>query len=188
MQRQWDPITRLLHWTIMLSVTFQLFSSLFMASSATQFLFPVHEYVGVFASAAVLWFWKHSFDTHDWAILFPWNRAGLATVWAEMKGLLRFRLPGAGRQVGLSGFVHGLGVLALTGGAVTGVFISLILPGGHHVNPSDAQAFTSLSLLHVFFGKLIWVYWFGHTAFAVLHQMAGNRVFRGIFGFSSVSS
>lgn len=188
MRQHWDAITRLLHWIIMLTVTFQLFSSIYMSNPGTQYLFPIHEYVGLVSAAAILFFWMYSFSVHDWSVLFPWNSEGLATVWDELIGILRLRLPKAGRRVGLSGFVHGLGLLALTGGAVTGVFIYLIVPGGQHANPSDGAIFTHLSLLHAFFGELVWAYWIGHAAFAVLHQLAGTRVFRDIFGFSSTSS
>jgi hypothetical protein len=44
-------------------------------------------------------------------------------------------------------------------------------------------AFTRFSLDHKVFGTLVWVYLGGHVTFALLHQLAGHKVFGDIFGF-----
>ncbi len=179
--KEWGIYVRLLHWVIVLTVTFQLFSSLFMADTSTQYLFPYHEIIGLLASLAVLVFWVYAFAVYDLPILFPWNRKGLRIVGSETMNLFRGRLPEAGRRVGLSSFIHGLGLLALTGNALTGVILFNMLPAVHNVPPSDPIAFTHYSIDHKFFGDLLWVYWFGHIIFALLHQFLDNNVLGKIF-------
>lgn len=177
----WRLNTRILHWLLAITVTFQLASSLFMADTPTQFLFPIHELIGLisFASVVAFWFFAHLYG--ELRFLLPWNAAGGAAVVRDLRGLLHGRLPPAGRRVGLSGFVHGLGLLALTGSALTGLDLFFLVPLGAHAGPAEASAFTSMSLHHAFFGKLVWVYFVGHVLFALLHQARGGRVLGGIF-------
>jgi len=179
--KEWDIYVRLLHWVIAVSVIFQLFSSLFMADISTQYLFPFHEIIGLIASLTILMFWLYAFAVYDLPILFPWNRKGLQIVGSETLSVFRGHLPKSGRRIGLSSFVHGLGLLALTGNALTGIILFSMLPSGHQVAPSDPIAFTRYSIDHKFFGDLLWVYWFGHIAFALLHQFSGNNVLGKIF-------
>jgi cytochrome b561 len=184
-QEPWDNKVRLLHWTIVVSVTFQLFTSLFMADQGTQFLFPLHEIIGVIAALAILVFWLYSYAFYDLPILFPWNKAGMRVVWAELRDLLKGHLPAPGRRVGLSSFVHGLGLLAITGSAISGTVLFFMVPPGHVGPPSDPLGFTHYSLQHKFFGNLLWVYWLGHVGIALVHQLAGHRVLGGIFRLNS---
>lgn len=179
--KEWDIYVRLLHWIIVVTVTFQLFSSLFMADTNQQYLFSFHEIVGLLASLTVLMFWLYAFTVYDLPILFPWNRKGLRIVGSETASLFRGRLPKDERRIGLSSFVHGLGLLALTGNALSGIILFNMLPSGHHAAPSDPMAFTQYSIIHKFFGDLLWAYWFGHIAFALLHQFSGNNVLGKIF-------
>ncbi len=182
--KEWDLYTRLLHWVIAVTVTFQLFSSLFMANTGTQFLFPVHEIVGLLATLTVLIFWLYAFAIYELPILFPWNRTGLRIVASETLNLLRGQLPEAGHRIGLSSFVHGLGLLALTGNALSGIILFNMVPPGHQLPPSDPMAFTRYSITHKFFGDLLWAYWLGHIIFTLLHQFSGNNVLRSIFSLN----
>lgn len=182
----WDTNTRILHWLLVVTVTFQLASSLFMADSPTQFLFPVHELVGLVGGVSVVLFWLYAYAHGDMGILLPWNRSGAAAIARDLIGMLRGRLPPAGRRVGLSSFVHGLGLLALTGSGFTGVLLFFLAPMGAHVNPANAVDFTKLSLDHKFFGELVWAYFIGHLTFALLHQLRGGRILGGIFRFPPI--
>ncbi|HQU16716.1 MAG: cytochrome b/b6 domain-containing protein [Gammaproteobacteria bacterium] len=181
----WDTNTRILHWLLVGTVTFQLLSSLFMADVPTQFLFPIHELIGLATGACVVVFWIHVSRNGDLRILLPWNQAGAAAIGRDLFGLLRGRLPPAGRRVGLSSFVHGLGLLALTGSGFTGLILFFLAPLGSHAGPSDAVDFTNMSLDHKFFGELIWAYLIGHVLFALLHQFRSGHVLGGIFRFPS---
>ena len=178
----WSAKVRQLHWAMVVTITFQQFSALFMSDPGTQFLFPYHRLVGVAAALVVLLFWLYSYAVYDLSLLFPWGREGRRLAWAELRGILQRRLPPAGHRVGLSSFVHGLGILAASGAALTGLVIFAMVPPGHVGPPEDPLAFTRYVLMHKFFGEALWVYWFGHIAFALAHQLAGDRVFGAIFG------
>ena len=89
--------------------------------------------------------------------------------------------------MGLSGLVHGLGLLALTGSTITGFILYFYAPMGTRINPANSTAFTRLSLDHKWFGELLWIYWIGHVVFALLHQLTRADIFREIFGFSTDS-
>ena len=183
----WGINVRILHWMLTCTVTFQLFSSLFMADPGTQFLFPIHEFLGLITAACLAAFWWLSIRNRDLRILLPWNRAGVIACLRDIGELCRGHLPAGGRRVGLSGFVHGLGLLALTGSSITGFIIYFYAPMGVHVNPADSASFTRWSLDHKFFGELVWIYWFGHVGFAVLHQIFGKHIFKDMFGFAGTS-
>ena len=181
MEKSWDINIRLLHWGIALTATFQQCSSLFMSDPGTQYLFSYHRIIGVVAAAVLLLFWLYSYAIYDLKILFPWGKESRHEVLRESKSLLRGHLPPSGRAIGLSGFVHGLGLLAMTGCALTGVIMFSMIPPGHVGPPEDPIAFTRYTLQHKFFGELLWVYWCGHVAIAVAHRVTGNKVFGAIF-------
>ena len=182
MSRDWSLAVRLLHWGIALTASFQQLSSLFMSDPGSQFLFPWHRIVGALAALVLLLFWLYSYAVYDLKLLFPWGRDGRRAIFAEGRALLHGRLPDSGRGRGLSSFVHGLGLLAMSGCAATGLVMFAMIPPGHVGPPADGIAFTRYTLQHKFFGELLWYYWCGHVAFAVLHQLRGDRVFAAIFG------
>jgi len=182
MDKDWDINVRLLHWAIALTVTFQQFSSIYMSDPGTQYLFPYHRVIGAVSAVVLLLFWLYSYAIYDLKILFPWGKEARREVLQESKAVLHGRLPPSGRGIGLSGFVHGLGLLALTGCALTGVIMFAMIPPGHVGPPDDPIAFTRYVLQHKFFGRLLWLYWCGHVFLAVVHQLSGNNVFGAIFG------
>jgi cytochrome b561 len=184
LEKSWDINVRLLHWAIAVTVTVQQVTSLWMSDPGTQYLFSYHRLVGVVGAVVVLFFWLYSYAIYDLKYLFPWGQESRCEVWRESRALLHGRLPASGRGIGLSGFVHGLGVLALSGCALTGVIMFAMIPPGHVGPPDDPMAFTRYTLMHKFFGTALWVYWFGHVGFAVLHQLSGDNVFRDIFSLA----
>jgi len=184
-QYAWDINTRLFHWAIVVTVTFQQFSSIWMSDSETQYLFDYHRIIGAAAAAIVFLFLLYSHAIYDFKILFPWGKASRGVVKQELFALFRLRLPASGHRTGLSSFVHGLGVLALTGCAVTGIIMFSMIPPGHIGPPEDPAAFTRYTLMHKFFGEALWVYWSGHVAFAIVHQVTGDNVFMAIFGLGN---
>lgn len=182
MTYDWDIKTRFLHWAIALTVTFQQFSSIWMSDQGSQYLFDYHRILGALVAAVLLVFWLYSYAIYDFRILFPWGKESRQLVKRELIALFHRRLPEAGHRIGLSSFIHGLGVLALTGCAVTGMIMFSMIPPGHSGPPDDPIAFTRYTMQHKFFGEALWVYWFGHVAFAILHQLRGDNVFGAIFG------
>ncbi|MEJ2345614.1 MAG: cytochrome b/b6 domain-containing protein [Gammaproteobacteria bacterium] len=184
----WSAASRLLHWAIVLTITFQQATGLFMSDPGTQFLFPPHRYIGLVTGLVLLLFWLYSYAAYDLALLFPWNRAAFRAIASEVLGLWRRRLPPPGRRAGLSSFVHGLGILAVSGCAVTGVVIHAMIPSGPPAPPQDPAAFTRYVLAHKFFADALWVYWAGHVGFALLHQLTGSNVFGSIFGRAGLTN
>ncbi len=180
----WDGATRGLHWGLALLITFQLFGGLLVSAPNTLVYFYIHEFVGLFAAVVVLFTWLWGYANDDMPLLFPWGGEGRAEVMKEVKELLKGKLPKVGRRRGLSSFVHGLGLLAVTGMSATGVLIFFVIPGGHGASASSTHygAFTELAVMHRSLANLVWAYWFGHVGFAVLHQLKGNNVFAAIFG------
>lgn len=181
MSIEWNIKVRLLHWALALTVTFQQFTSLVMSDPGTQYLFPYHQYLGVGAATVLLLFWLYSYAAYDLVLLFPWGRAGRRAVLSEVRDVLRGHLPAEGHRLGLSSFIHGLGILAATGCAVTGLVMFAMIPPGHVGPPEDPIAFTRYTLTHKFFGELLWAYWIGHALMTVVHEAAGHRVLRDIF-------
>lgn len=186
--RIWDKRTRLLHLGLSVTVTFQLFISLFMdlpkpehvGSNGELLAFEFHEYAGMTAFAIVLlhWLWSAFHNGgEELRHLFPWNRQGRAEIGSEIRGLSQGKLPEGGPRGGLAGLVHGLGFLAVTGMVVTGATIFLLLPESGAVTP-----FTHFIMeIHETIAILVWVYWCGHLGMTVLHQLRGNPVLAGIF-------
>lgn len=179
----WDRNTRLLHWGLVVSITFELFSGLYVSDPNTRLYFRMHEIGGLTAAGFVLLHWMWSFAQQDLGILFPWNAKGLAQSRDELLGMLRGRLPERGHTVGLSGFVHGLGLLAASGMALSGVFIFLVIPGGMGAAAASSNyaLFTGLSVFHRSLSSFLWAYLGGHVVFAILHQLQGHPVFGAIF-------
>lgn len=182
MEKVWDLNIRLMHWAIAVTVTFQQFTSLWMSDPGSQYLFSYHRLVGPAAALVLLLFWLYSYAIYDLKYLFPWGREGRREIVREGRALLHGRLPGSGRGIGLSGFIHGLGVLAASGCALTGIVMFAMIPPGHAGPPEDPLAFTRYTMQHKFFGEMLWIYWCGHVGFALLHQLAGHKVMGTIFG------
>lgn len=187
MQQNWNINTRRIHWALLITVIFQQFSSIWMSDQGTQFLFPYHRIIGAIASAVVLLFWLNSYAIYHFKELFPWNKQARGEVLRELAGLFKRKLPASGNRIGLSSFIHGLGILALTGCAVTGMIMFSMIPPGHSGPPDDPMAFTRYTLQHKFFGEVLWVYVGGHVAFALLHQLSGDKVFGAIFSLKKDS-
>lgn len=179
--RTWDINVCKLHWLIATTVTFQQFTSIWMSDPGTQYLFPFHRLVGAIAAGVLVLFWIYSHAYGQFAMLFPWGKAARREVVRDAKHLFRGRLPASGPGIGLSGFIHGLGVIALTGCALTGAIMFAMIPPGHAGPPDDPMAFTRYTLQHKFFGEVLWWYWWGHVALALLHQVTGDNVFGAIF-------
>jgi cytochrome b len=181
--KRWDGVIRLLHWTLMIMVSFQLFGGLLVSTPGTLTYYYAHQRGGLLTTAPILVFWLWTHANYDLPRLFPWNREGMKVVTAELRGLLRGKLPRPGRTRGLSSFVHGLGLLAVTGMAATGTLIFLTIPGGRGAwaDSTSYTAFTELVLLHKIISYPVWIYWFGHVGFAVVHLLRRSTGIGAIF-------
>ncbi|HUW98369.1 MAG TPA: cytochrome b/b6 domain-containing protein [Acidiferrobacter sp.] len=180
---RWDLMTRLLHWGLALTISAQMFSGLLVADPHTRAFFYFHEWDGLASSAFVFLTWLWAYSIQDLGVLFPWNRPGLQAVSADIRALFHGTLPKGGNTIGFASFGHGLGLLAVTGMAITGVWIFLVIPGGHGAmaHSDHFYAFMQLSWLHATISDFVWAYGIGHIVFALLHQIEGTPIFRNIF-------
>ncbi|MDA8362591.1 MAG: cytochrome b/b6 domain-containing protein [Gammaproteobacteria bacterium] len=184
----WDRPTRFLHMGLALTVTIQLLVSLWMvppgsrhpSTPLTHAGFIAHEWIGLCALAIVLAHWVWSLLSSGAAgvgHLFPVSRDGRREVVAELRELLSGRMAGGGPRGGLAGLVHGLGLLAVTGIAVTGGVLFVMLSA-----QDKSGAFTrSVGHLHSLISTFVWIYWYGHIGMALLHQLKGDGMVRRMF-------
>lgn len=184
----WSRKTRFLHFGLATTISFQLLISLIMAapeagekrSVLEAVTFEIHEWVGMAALLIVLahWVWSLSAkDNSSIANLFPWGRAGRASVLADIASLKARRLPEGGGRGGLPGFVHGLGLLGATGMALTGGVLFFILPE----DGSKNDLAELIHHVHGFIANFVWAYWWGHIAAAFLHKKLGHDTVRNMF-------
>jgi len=90
-------------------------------------------------------------------------------------------LPKGGVRGGLPGFIHGLGLLIVTGMAITGGILFFIMP--------ESGEFTGVVELvaesHEVIATLVWLYWGGHGATALIHHFQGDSVLKDMFRLGS---
>ena len=184
----WAKQTRFLHFGLATTVSFQLLISLVMEApeagekrTALEALtFEIHEWVGMLAVLIVLVHWAWSLvakDNSNIKYLFPWCRAGRASVLADIALLKARKLPEGGGKGGLPGLAHGLGFLAATGMALTGAVLFFILPEDGSKN--DLAEF--IHHVHGFIANFVWAYWWGHIAAAFLHKRMGHDTVKAMF-------
>ncbi|MDA8382939.1 MAG: cytochrome b/b6 domain-containing protein [Betaproteobacteria bacterium] len=180
---QWHSVTRSVHWGLALFLTFQLFSGLFVSTPDVAY-FYAHEVGGLLGTLVVVIAWLWGFANEDYFFWFPWGHEGRAAIASDVRAMFAGDLPRTGRIRGLSSFIHGLGLLAATGMALTGLVIFFVIPGGRGASAASTHylAFTDFSVMHKALADLLWAYWFGHVGFALLHQYRGHKVLNAIFG------
>jgi len=176
-------LTRLLHFVLLIAVAHQLLNSEFMRrpepGDAPSLLYELHEYIGLASFGVVFLFWVWTLARRGetrLSALFPWLfPVRMREIFSEITGAagvlhdmdLFERVSGI-----LAGAVHGLGLLVVTGMAVTGTvyYFAIGTPLAH-------QALA----LHRLLANLMWAYLIGHGAMAVLHHLLGSDVLRRMF-------
>lgn len=186
LDEHWPRGTRWLHFGLAGAVSLALVVSLAMGDPASPEgslglrLFHLHTYVGLIALAFMvlhwLWIWWGP-DREALRHLFPWSGFAFGTVRRETRELLRFKIPRGGANGGLSGFVHGLGLLAATGMVATGGAMFVFLHGYGLTQAS----FGIIKAIHVALGNVMWAYLVGHASLALLHHVLRHRPLSVIF-------
>jgi len=186
-QATWSFPTRLLHMAMALAVTLQLLFSLVMAppdeehaSTFARVTFEAHQWVGLAAVVVVIlhWLWSaNSRQDGGLTHLFPWGSRARSAIKEDLAKLRNRELPEGGPRGGLPGLVHGLGFLAVTGMALTGLTLFIIFPES---GKPDATA-KSVADIHSLIANFVWVYWFGHVAMALGHRWAGHPYVKEMF-------
>jgi cytochrome b561 len=175
--------TRILHLLLLVIVVHQLVNSQFIerpeTGEPTPWLMTIHEYVGLASVAAVLAFWIWTVVRRgetSLGRLLPWfSPDRLSDVWtdlvAQARRLLRLQAP-SDEDGALASAIHGLGLLVLTGMAVTGA-VYFVADG-----TLVGRAFLTL---HKMAANLMWAYLIGHAGLAVLHRILGSDIFSRMF-------
>ena len=184
----WDQGTRLVHSALAVTVLAQLFTGLVVAKANHPQWLLVHTALGILTSIVIVVHWIWTWARRDIQVLFPWSRAGLAQVGRELFGVFRGKLPGYGDTVGLSSFVHGIGLLAVSSMAVTGLLMYFVIPGGYGLSLHSTAygLFTTLATMHLWLSYMVWFYLGGHIFFAALHEVLGNHVLRHFYAGQKV--
>lgn len=185
---QWSRPLRTIHLLLAIAVTTQLFIGSFMRSPHTgrpdTFGFMSHEVIGatILVLVVVHWLWSFTHPNEGLRHLFPWSWSGLRNVFNELWQSVRYlRLrPGGPGNSDLAGFVHGLGLLAITAMVITGgtYFLSRMLGAGH-----DILEF--IEDVHDTFAVIAWIYWGGHLAATVLHSLLRQPVWKRMFSLEN---
>lgn len=185
---EWRRPVRWLHFGLALTVTLQLFNSLVMSppfyrhtSTFGAATFGMHEYLGLFSAAVIVlhWLWM-PFDRQQlFSHLFPWGAAGRREILEDLRTLASGQLPEEGDRGGISGLVHGLGLLAATGAGLTGVLLYLLMGS----NSAPALLFYLAAELHSAFGNLMWFYLGGHVLLAGVHHFIGHPTLKRMFSW-----
>ncbi len=178
--RPWDNGTRVLHATLAVTVLAEMSAGVIVSrATRPQWVF-LHSMLGIATLLVIVVNWMWTWARHDLGVIFPWNRAGLSRVVREVWGIFLGKLPSAGDVVGLSSFMHGVGLLAVSGMAVTGFFIYLVIPGGYgfFANATGYGLLTTLGVVHLWLSYMVWFYLAGHVLFAALQQLLGNNMLR----------
>jgi len=180
-----------IHLAIVCLVSFQLFFEQMMELPKPdkpiddiQALFLLlHEWNGfIVLGLAVLFLMLRSGQSQTTHSLFPWlSVSGWRGIFKELAhdipGWFKGKLKKPEESFHIASSVHGLGILLLLGLGATGIMVFIGLePNGYMDRDTKA-----IKDLHSSMGELIWIFVLGHSAMALLHQMAGHRVFQSIF-------
>jgi len=187
----YDRPVRILHFIIMLTIFFQLLTEQFMKvpkpgesiSPLEALLFGIHEWNGFVVLALVIAYIMYLGDERDdWKRLFPWlGAAGCKGLWQEIRhdvpGWLKGQLKSPDEAHYLAGTIHGLSILLAIGLGSTGIMIFMGLESDGSMSPEIKL----LRELHAKMGTLMWIYLFGHTGMALMHQLSGRRILQAMF-------
>lgn len=185
---EWRRPVRWLHFALALTITLQLINSLIMSppfyrhtSAFGLATFGMHEYLGLLAAAVVLlhWLWMPFERRRMFSHLFPWGLQGRREIADDLRTLARGELPAESDRGGLSGLVHGLGLMAATGAGITGVLLYVLMSA-----PSaPALLFYLAAELHSAFGNIMWAYLGGHVLLAAMHHLIGHSTLKRMFSW-----
>lgn len=174
--------TRLLHWLIVLTISFQLVASLIRhprLNPPENFWFEVHEKVGLVSLGALFLFWIWALvrqEEKGFADFFPWlSPRRIGSVFRDagdhIRALASGKLPSSVGPAPLASAVHGIGLIIATALAVTGTI--------GYFNSSQAY----LIGIHEALVVPMWIYLVGHAGMATVHQFKGEGVFGNMFSF-----
>jgi cytochrome b561 len=190
---KYDRTTRWIHAGIALTVVIQLVCSLFMEVTRVgriltdpgYTLFEIHRWSGISVVVLVLfhWFWGLAGNvTSGWSHLFPWfSSTQMKKLLSDLKALpnwIRADFPDQRTQtLPLAGAVHGLGLLTVSGMALSGAIIFFgMAPDG------TMPHFVAVVMeIHAVIASFMWGYIIGHTGMAIYHQWRDRHLITDMF-------
>jgi len=188
--RTWSLNTRFLHFGMVATVTAQLFISVVMEEPGDDggfignLAYQLHELIGLTALGIVALHWIWSLVSQSdgkLSHLFPWFGENRQRVKTEIKQAFYGDFPDSSKPGGLAGLIHGLGFLAVSGAAVTGMLIFLTFPAS-----GDPGLIGDIAEeMHEGMATLVWAYWLGHGSAAILHHLAGHDTLKQMFRFNN---
>ena len=181
--RPWDNGTRVVHAALAITVLAELSTGLIVSQATRPRWLVIHSILGIATTFVIIVDWMWTWARRDLPILFPWNRAGMRVVGREAVQVFQGKLPGSGDGTGLSSFMHGIGLLAVSGMAITGLLMYMKIPGGYglYLHSSAYAFFTMLATTHLYLSYVVWAYLIGHVFFAALQQVLGHNVLRHFY-------
>lgn len=173
----WPRSLRWVHLGIAVLVTYQLASRTpYIMRWDMPFFLHSHLYTGLAASLFIAAFWILAFRTPGMLRhLFPYSKSGMSVIRQDIRTLLSFRYPETGMRGGLSGAFEGLGIVAITVMAISGICMFVLIQEGE---PFSVFSHSWTALVHIAVSKIVWAYWFGHVGMAILHGIRKPGIFQ----------
>ncbi len=145
-------------------------------------LFEYHEIVGIVSLGLILvlifGLWNHRSERMG-APLNPWfdsnERSPLVSDFRTIiSRVVTGDLPNSRDSMRIAHAVQGLGVLSILYMAVTGTLIAIL--------GDDSPLAHDIAEFHGLGGVLVWTYFGGHAAMAIVHELKGEKLIRRMFG------
>ena len=187
----WSIVTRWLHALIALSIITQLLLSQVLAppdefedaTDLAKAAMEGHEVIGLIVAGLLvihwLWLFLRQSDV-KLRNLFPLHLAGRQQVGADIRYALKNKLlPSAENHGGLSGLIHGVGILIASGVAFTGVGLYIVMD--FTAKGFDSFLFEAVAEIHELFGNLMWFYLIAHVVAAAWHEYSGDHIIGRMF-------
>ena len=146
--------------------------------------FTVHSWIGLGMAAVIalrlVWgiVGPRDMRFHSW---FPFTPAGMQRVGKDLLGLVRLRLPGAEKHVGLSALVQAIGLIVFTWTAVTGALLYVYLEPGYRAT----GGVRIIKELHEGAQAVLLGYLATHIGAVLLHALVGHPIWRRMLPWSA---
>jgi hypothetical protein len=142
-------------------------------------LFHAHMWVGMAMAVVIALFWLQIYYNEQVrAHLFPYRGTYLQNICVDITGMIKGCFPESGLRGGLPGLIQGVGLLAVTGMAFTGVTMFFLIPSFGASAP--IHIYQIPKKIHDYISEFVWVFWWVHISAGLLHFFRSPR-FPAIF-------
>lgn len=184
----YNRYTRLLHLAVALGIIIQMVTSLVMVHPKPGRLgdgfYVIHETLGlvVMFVLAAHWLWMLAGYAGQPGLLFPWfSKNGYATLRDDARrylaALAERRLPADDTPSPLAGALQGIGLLAGTVLAATGVVLWMAIVPDQRLSPN----MRIVKEIHEMMGPVMWAFLAIHPTAGLIHELAGHGTLRRMF-------